>query len=618
MWVGLVDGGMPEVDPAYYDAIDEVIEQRKEDAEWDPDSMRSALQDVARGKSQGEAADGRDFSQPLLSKRFSDVEEVVEEIRRGREEGSRLFRDPVEEAVEDFKSFFDGLNDKYEMGISGRVVQMMVDELQDQQQLPAPTFVAEFLRGAKSGINGTDVDYVKRRYEAWLENYDGVASSGGLPNSGMGGRGARPQGGRQQTPGSMNGGVPIGGSQQGPPQMGRGQRGQHPQQQPHPQHPQQGYGHPHGQGPPQQQGQQDPPEDPRVDELQESVEQLSALVGQVMEEEDQQQQNMVTITTPDGVTADMPMEQAVEMGYIGGGGNEPDFIEKLAQAQEAGLIPSEDDFKDDDDDGLMETISMLKEMGVIDDGDGDEMADAIGEAINSLGQKQLQAQQQMSDNFASVMEQMQQMQEADDDEDLTLEDVESVIEKKLTKSETEQIRDEMDERFSRLMEKVDSRDRHHREGTDDPDYLKTDREMEFREKQLETLNENLQTLPGAIAGSVREGFVPALKELQHMDGGGGNPLWDPPGEGQRGQPTFRPEETEQQAASHPVSNGQGRTPSADERQYPDRDPDRSENQEADDEQMAQREPTGMTEEDARDVRAKLNLDSDDEAEQVEA
>jgi hypothetical protein len=586
---------MPDIDPAYIDAIEEVVERRKDDAEWDPDSMRAALTDVAQGDSQTEASEERDFSQPILSKRWSEVEETAEDIIANREGGSRLFRDPMEEAIGDFEQFFEELNAKYDLGIHDRAIQMMVDEIRDAGQLPAPMYVEQFLRGTKSGVSGTDVEYVRRRYETWAQNQQVGGDSAQLPSTGMGGMGGQQIGGQQQQSMGMSGGFAPGGQQQQQPGMGQQRQPAQPPQQP----------------------EQSGSEDPRVDELQEQVQALEAAIGEMMEEDEPNQQ-MVTIVQEDGTEVTMPFEQAQAMGYLGQNDG-PDFIEKLQQAKQAGLIPSEEDMQDDDGRDLEETLELLETMGVLGDDEEDDMAEAIQNAISELGQKQLQAQQQMGQNFQQVMEEMRSMEE-ENDEDITLEDVENVIEDKLTKSETEQLREEMDDRFQQMMETVEKRAAASEGGQQSTEFLKTDREMEFREKQLETLNENLKTLPTAVAKSVKEGLVPAMKEMQFAGDDTGNPLWSPPQQQGRGEPSYQPQEMagEQEAQRAQQTRQQQSRQQQAQGGYP--EPDSGQEPEQPDEggSGAVEEPEGVTQEDAEDIRDKLNLSDSDDTQEVNA
>lgn len=594
---------MPDVDPAYYDAIDEVIGQRKGEAEWDEDEMRSALMEIAQGESQNAAAEDRDFSQPLLSKRWADVEEVAEEVKTRREEGSGLFRDPLEEAIGEFEGFFEEMNEKYDMGIHNRAVQMMVDEIQDAEQLPAPMYVDQFLRGTNSGVSGADVDYIQRRYETWVQNFQQQQDSGGRMPGSMGGMQSTHVDQGRESPDSMGGGVPVQQQSPGVPPMQNGQ--QNPSRQ-------QGRGK---QGPPPQQGGRKAT-DPRVAALQEQVEQLTEVVQEAVGDGSNGQK--VTVEREDGTSVTMPLEQAVQMGLIGDDGDDDGFIEKLAKAKDAGLIPDESDFQQDDSRSLEETVQLLDNMGVINDDSGEDMADAIGEAIQHLGEKQAQAQQQMSQNFAQVLDQMREMQ-AEDEEDLTADDVQSIINEELKEDEVDRLERQLKDMRSSFTKELREAKRAGTDGIEDPDYLKTDRKMEFQEKQLETINDNLREIPKEVGMTVREALVPAFKELQHSTPGEGHPLWSPPQQQGEGQPGFVPqtvtEPTQQERRpQQPVSEPER------ERGYPEPggEPEPEPRAEQESQGMGQQNPEQGTEERGREVRKKLGLEDSNDNQQAEA
>lgn len=594
---------MPEVDPAYYDAIDRVIEERKEQGEWAEDEMRSALMDLAKGVSQSEAAEERDFSQPLLSQRWSDVKDAVKDIKASREAGSSLFRDPLEEAIEEFEGFFDEMNEKYDMGIHDRAVQMMVDEIRDAGQLPAPMYVDQFLRGTKSGVTGADVDYIQRRYETWVQNFKQEGQNQqGVPGQvgGMGGANVQP---RQENPGGMSGGVPVQHSDGGMPAMAGNQ-------QPAPPHRRDG---PQGGGQSQPSG---PPSDPRVESLQQQVEQLTETVQQMAEDDDDEQ--MVTVTQENGNEVTMSLDQAMAMGLVGDGNDEPDFIEKLAQAKEAGLIPDESDIQQDEGRSLEETVSLLDDMGVLGDDSGEDMADAIGQAIQHLGEKQMQAQQQMSQNFSSVLEQIKDMQTTEE-EDLTADDVQQIINETLKEDEVDRLENQINNMRSEFKRELRDQRQGPQVGVEDPEYLKTDRKMQFREKQLDSINENLRELPKEVGMTVREALVPAMKELTHGEGGAGHPLWSPPDGAAGGQPGFTPQTvpettTPERKPKKPQPSGRSERGYPEPDTQPEPEPEPAEPQQG----MGQQQPTPSAEEKGREVREKLGLEGDDDDNKVEA
>lgn len=594
---------MPDVDPAYYDAVDEVVESRQADAEWDPDEMRSALIDVAQGASQEAAAEDREFSQPLVSKRWSDVEAVYEQIKDQQDSQSTLFRDPLEEAIGEFRNFFENLNEKYDMGINSRAITMMEDEIRDAEQLPAAMYVENFLRGTNSGVTGQDVDYIRRRYDQWLQNYQQEQQGGGGMPGGMGSFGGANVQQQQQQQQQSPPGVPVAGQ----PQQGGGM-GQQPQQQPQGQPPQRGG------------------TDPEVEELREELEEVKEFLAAQAEEQGQAQSEMVTIQKDDGTVIEMPLQQAIEAGYLDDQSDDEDFLDKMRKAQEAGIMPSPDDGDDGDD--LIETIQTLRELGLVGDDDEKEMASAIGEAIESLGEKQMQAQQQMSQNFSNVLNQMRDMQESEDD-DLTPDDVQSIIEDTLKEDEVERLERELQSMRSEFRDSLENVARRSGDATDDTEFMKVDREMEFRENQMETLNENLKELPKQLSMAVQQGVLPAVKELQSNQPGAGNPLWSPPQQQQRQQPGFTPDtvgggQQQQAAAQQRAQQRAQQQAAAQQRAQSQRveEMPQAEQAEPQAEQaaqgMGQEEPESGTEERATDVREKLGLEDDNDQEPVEA
>lgn len=573
---------MPEIDPVYYDAIDEVVDERKEASEWDEDEMRSALLEVAKDVPQTQAAEGRDFNQGVLSKRWNNVEERKEKLEEQYDSGSSLFRDPMEEAINSFEEFFKDMNEKYDMGVNSRVVQMMVDEIRTTGQLPAPVFLDKFLRETKSGVKGADVDYIRRRYEGFTENYTQEGQGGAQSMGGMDSYGGTSIQGRQGPEQSTGRGIPIGG-QGGPPrQNGRG-------------------GH-------QQHGSKN--QSPRDDRISQLEDQIEALTEKLEEDDDDDGEQMIKVEVADGRMAELPAHHPLAMQMLSDDDDDEDLLSVLKEAKEAGLVMGPEH--------LQEATEPE-----------DELAGKIAEAIESLGERQMQAQQQMSANFQQAIESIQEMQEQEDDEP-TMEEVEQLLEEKLTKSETQRLREEMDDKFETMMERVEESQRRKEGGRMDPEFLKTDREMQFREKQMETLNENLQTLPKAVATSVREGLVPAMKEMQYMGGDSGNPLFTPPGSDQRGQPSYKPKEVSP-GRQRPQQGQQRRR--ADRQQSPQDDEEPAQANETEgaageqsqageepeeDAGIAQESPGQVSEGDVRDVMAKLNTEEEPNEKEVQA
>ena len=573
---------MAQVGPLFISAVDAVIEDKDQRAEWQDDEMRGALIDVQKGKTMEEAAEGRDLSAGAISRANTHVRDKLEELEAASSSGESLFNDPVGDAIEGFEEFFSRMEDKYGIEVNNIAIQLMVDEIQDNGQLPTARSFQGFLSSINSGINDDKIWLLTRRYESWLNNYSSQDGAGGYASMdiGMGG-GQDVTGGGGRPPG-MAGGVALGGPSGVVPN----------QQQPHTQQ-----------------------SDPRIDALEEQISEIKELVTESTSA--QEAVGTVTVERDDGTSVTLPANhpQAIQLLNQGGDNDSPDMMEMLAQAKEAGLIvtPSDIQAMQQGNDDIEETVAKLESLGLINDDKDEALARAIQTSVSELGAQQLEAQQRMSDNFRTVVEEMRDLQE-DTQEELTLADVEDVIESKLTKSETERLREEMDSKFSEVMESVEKANRRSATGHDDPEFLKTDREMEFRERQLETLNDNLTTIPKEVAESVRDGLLPALKEVKMLQEVSDQPLFTPPVPVQRQQPTYTPQQAPQQTARRSPQQGKPEPQGGPEGQTSTDDgtdqytPDTS-----DAPPMGQETPQGISEEDAKDVRRRLGLEDDAEA-----
>lgn len=567
---------MTKASPLLVNAIDEVIENKDTRATWQDDEMRSALLAVQKGETMENAADGRDLSAGAISRANTRVEDRLEDLRTAADSGESLFNDPVGDAIEGFEDFFDRMEDKYGIEVNNIAVQLMIDEIQDNGQLPTARSFQGFLSSINSGINDDKIWLLTRRYESWLNSYSGSNSSSdfGALEMGMGG-GQDVSGGGAPRP-SVGGGVGIGSPQGVMPQQGRDAQ---------------------------------PQSDPRVEALQEELSELKDILKESTQES--QDVGTVTVEQDDGTTVTLPADhpRAVQLLSQGGQDDSPNMMEMLSQAKEAGLIvtPSDLQSMEDGGDDLEETVTKLESLGLINDDSNEQLANAIQMSVTELGSKQLEAQQQMSQNFQSVVQEMRDVQE-DTQEELTLSDVEDVIESKLTKSETESLRQEMENKFESLQESISSRNRRQPEGKLDPEYLKTDREMEFREKQLDAINDNLTEIPKEVAEGVRDGILPALKEVKMLQEVSDEPLFSPPIPQPPGQPSYKPQVSpnprrkQQQPAQQP-ERPERRAQPADDNVGNDEQPQEEDSKPT----FGEETPESVSEADAQDVREKLGL-----------
>lgn len=492
---------MPELDPVYYEAIDTVLDRRAERADWDKEEMRDALLGVAKGSSQSAEAEEREFSQAAISRAWSDVEEEKDKLLSGSDDESSLWRDPTEEAVSRFRDFFERMNEKYDMGIRDTAVQMMVDEIRDTEQLPSPMYLERFLKGAKSGIKGADVDYVKRRYEWWLENEKPNFDNRGPPQGAMGRVGGQQVSGQQQQQSQPSRGVPIAG--------GGGQQPEMP--------PTWGGGH---------QGAQDP----GVAQLREEIRELKSQMGAGSNGDGGDA--MIQIERDDGSVVTLPASHPAATHMLDSGGSENEMLKTLKQAKELGLIP------DPNERGGSES-------------QGEKLAKEIGRAIESLGERQAEAQQQMGQSFQQALARMEEMVVNDDDDDLTIDDVRAVINEEMKEDELTRLERQMEEMQSQFASELRDAKKSNSSVMDDPDMFKADREMELRQQQLQALNENVKEMPSRVAAVIQKGVLPMMDKMGEQ--GGGSPLWSPPehGRGQGSTPDQR-----QQPDPQPQPQGQ--------------------------------------------------------------
>jgi len=202
---------------------------------------------------------------------------------------------------------------------------------------------------------------------------------------------------------------------------------------------------------------------------------------------------------------------------------------------------------------------------------------------------------------------MRDVQE-DTQEELTLSDVEEGIESKLTKSETESLRQEMESKIESLQESISSRKRRQPEGKLDPEYLKTDREMEFRERQLDAINDNLTEIPKEVAEGVRDGILPALKEVKMLQEVSDEPLFTPPIPQPPGQPSYTPPVSKESRRGQQQPAPQPERPQRRPEQAADgRGGDAQPQEEDDKPTFGEETPETVSQADAEDVREKLGL-----------
>jgi hypothetical protein len=555
---------MPQVTPVLIDAMDEVIEGRDPKAEWDPDEMRAAMLDTARGANQEDAVEGRDLSQATLSKRWNDVKEVREELAAKREDPETLFRDPVKEATDAFGDFMDSLNDKYGFGVKPSVIKMMKDEIRDTGQVPQPQYVDQFLRQMNSGVKGGTVDYITRRYRSWLtnQNFDQQPAS----DQGNVGYGGVQVGGQSNQPPGMGSGNQVGQQQTqtggggGRQQQPQGQRGQQPHQ-------------PRGTS-------------PEVEALADQMEQLTSAVMEMQSSDDDGgDMGEITITQDDGTEITLPADHPRAQQMFEDADDDDDFLEKMVRMQEVGLLPKPDEG------GPSE---------------GEKLANAVSDTIQEMQQQNMQVQQNMTQQMQSVLEKL--AEDDQEDEDLGPDDVREIIQDTLKEDEVDRLEKKMEDKFGQIASKLDSRRSSSEEGVKDPEVIRDEMEYDYREKQLETMNQNLRELPTSFAAAFQKGLLPALQEIQSMQQGQATRMWEPPQNAQRGEPEYTPQPhgpagraAREQAARDHQRSQEGQSPT----------------QESEPEDV---EPGShkVNEQEAEAIREKLNLPDADDTNEAKA
>lgn len=351
-----------------------------------------------------------------------------------------------------------------------------------------------------------------------------------------------------------------------------------------------------------------------MQQLRSTVSDLAETVAQTVEEDDKGE-DTVTIER-NGNTVEVPMSVALANGMLDGddgGGDDKDFMDKLREAKEAGIIPDPEDFQQDDSPSMMEMMAQAKELGLVGDDDGEEAIEVVGEMMDEMSKQFAQAQEATAQQMSAALSQL--AEEEDEDDDLSLEDVKELIEEERKQDKIDQLAEELNRTREELREELDNRKRRAVSPENDPEVVKHQREMDFKENQLEALNENIRTLPDQLSRGVQDGLLPLFKQMQLGAVAQESDIWSPPeGEG-RGQPGYEPDPNRSSTATPESPDGrQDERGGPTEAGYPEPDSNPSAPQDAG-AGPAQDEPQqAKTAERARSVRDKLGLnDNDDNA-----
>lgn len=355
-----------------------------------------------------------------------------------------------------------------------------------------------------------------------------------------------------------------------------------------------------------------------MNQLRNTVSELTETVTEVVKD-DQSDGQMVTIER-NGVTMEVPANSPMAYQAMMGdddGGDDEDFVTKLRQAKDAGIIPSADDFKQDDQPDMFEMLTKAREAGLIGDDGNDEAIEMMGEMMDEMSEQFAEAQSNVATQMSAAISQL--AEEDDDDDDLTLEEVKELMEEERKEDKIDRLEQELNKTREEIREEINRSSRKSSDPTDDPEVVKHGREMEFRRDQLKSLNENVQQLPDQLARGVQEGLLPLFDRLQAQAGGGAQQLWSPPQEEPDTQPEYAPDPAAQQSPNAPSPQTAGAAGGGSAAGgYPDPDEPAAPAEGPESPNMGQDEPSAETEAHASDVRSKLGLDDDNDADGAEA
>lgn len=253
-----------------------------------------------------------------------------------------------------------------------------------------------------------------------------------------------------------------------------------------------GYGPPPGQGGGRQ-GVQEPQPPAWAEDIREQQEQVAeslAAVAEAIQDDssDQSDAPMVQIEQPtgDGDTRTLKVPA-----------NSPQAYELLGQQEERGML---------------ETLRAAKDVGLIPDpqAQGSATADAIEEGLESMAQ----AQETMSANLQNAIREVRQLAETSEDKQLTPEEVDEILEEKLSQAERDQLRKEI----QNLREEVRNQDSEliHLSGEDSP--LMKDKDVLSKHVERQSEKDQLQTVQHAGDRMIEQGLPELRKGLQELVG----------------------------------------------------------------------------------------------------
>jgi hypothetical protein len=317
-----------------------------------------------------------------------------------------------------------------------------------------------------------------------------------------------------------------------------------------------------------------------IQQLRSTVQSLAQTVNQVAQEDQNDSQQMVTVTK-NGNEVELPLHVAMQNGLLDDGddgGDDGDFIDKLAAAKEAGLIPSQDDMQDDSD-GVEEFFQKAEAFGLL--GDDDAEDDAMVEMVEEMAETFQETQNAVAAQMNAAVSEL--AEESDDDDGaLTTEELEQWWEQKQKEDKIDTLHSEIDD----LKSQVRKTNRRPNSPEDDPEVYQKKIDAELERDQMETAKELLDDAPEKIAAGIRDGILPLWDRMQTANGPD-SPLWQEP-------PSAQQQAGEFAQVEHPTAQQQS-----------DETDDESPSAGAEDDEAR---PRDVSEADAEKVRERLNIE----------
>ncbi len=345
----------------------------------------------------------------------------------------------------------------------------------------------------------------------------------------------------------------------------------------------------------------------QMQQLQSTVSQLAEAIADDDDDDDDAAANMIEVEQ-NGKMMKVPYHVAVSQGMLGNnGGDDKDFMDKIREAKEAGIIPDPDDFQQDDGDDIFDQLEKLETLGVIGDDDGSEEVEVMREMMDEMSDTFAESQQAVATQMSAAISQLSEDSDDEDDE-LSLDDLEDWWEEKQKEDELDRLETELSSLREEIREQNKRGSRSPNDPDRDPEVVKQRDQLNHEKDQLELAKSTVEDAPEQIAKGVQDGLIPLLDRMQMGQGAGGGQMWTPPGGGGDDAPEYEPEVADGRQGSGEQQEGAQQSPTdAQQRDYPDAG------------EQPDRQPQGdVTQEEAEEVRGKLGLESDGDDEQAEA